>query len=77
MGCSKDLLPLYNENTLTLDVDSPLERFGGRTTVDVLKTAFQKHVSQISYSFNVMDNGYAKTYWGNFDMRASDYTVQL
>ena len=61
---------LYNENTLTLDIDSPLERFGGRTTVDVLKTAFQKHVSQISYSFNVMDNGYAKTYWGNFDMRA-------
>lgn len=61
---------LYNENTLTLDVDSPLQRFGGRTTVDVLKTAFQKHVSQISYSFNVMDNGYAKTYWGDFDMRA-------
>ena len=61
---------LYNENTITLDVDSPLDRFNQRTAVDVLKSAFQKHVSQISYSFNVMDNGYARTYWGNFDSRA-------
>lgn len=61
---------LYNENTITLDVDTPLSRFNQRTSVDILKTAFTKHVSQISYSFNVMDNGYAKTYWGNFDSRA-------
>lgn len=61
---------LYNENTITLDVDTPLSKFNQRTSVDVLKTAFTKHVSQISYSFNVMDNGYAKTYWGNFDSRA-------
>lgn len=61
---------LYNENTITIDVDSPLSSFDGRTSVEVLKAAFQKHVSQVSYSFNVMDNGYARTYWGNYDSRA-------
>lgn len=60
---------LYNDNTITLDVDTPLSHFDGKTSVQVLKEAFQKHVSQISYSFNVMDSGYAKTYWGNFNMR--------
>lgn len=61
---------LYDSHTILLDVDSPLDRFNGDTSVDVLKRAFKKHVSQISYSFNVMDNGYAKTYWGNYNSRS-------
>ncbi len=60
---------LYEENTIYLDIDSPLENFNGQSAVDVLKTAFQKHVSQLTSSFNVMKNGYARTYWGNFDIR--------
>lgn len=60
---------LYEENSITLDIDSPLENFNGQSAVDVLKTAFQKHVSQLTSSFNVMKNGYARTYWGNYDIR--------
>ena len=61
---------LYGDNTITLDVDTPLYKLGGRTSVQVLQDAFKKHVSQISYSFNMLDSGYAITFNGQFDTRS-------
>ena len=61
---------LYGDNTITLDVDTPLDKLGGRTSVQVLQDAFKKHVSQISYSFNMLDSGYAITFNGQFDTRS-------
>lgn len=55
---------------ITLDVDTPLYKLGGRTSVQVLQDAFKKHVSQISYSFNMLDSGYAITFNGQFDTRS-------
>ena len=61
---------LYGDNTITLDVDTPLDKLGSRTSVQVLQDAFKKHVSQISYSFNMLDSGYAITFNGQFDTRS-------
>ena len=70
MGRSKGYYHLYGDNTITLDVDTPLDKLGGRTSVQVLQDAFKKHVSQISYSFNMLDSGYAITFNGQFDTRS-------
>ena len=50
--------------------DTPLDKLGSRTSVQVLQDAFKKHVSQISYSFNMLDSGYAITFNGQFDTRS-------
>lgn len=37
---------LYNENKITLDIDTPLDNFGGKTAFEMTKEGFKKHVSQ-------------------------------
>ena len=37
---------LYNENKITLDIDTPLDKFGGKTAFEMTKEGFKKHVSQ-------------------------------
>ena len=42
----KTYLHLYPENPITLDLDSPLSAFGGKTAFEVTQDGFAKHVSQ-------------------------------
>ena len=42
----KTYLHLYPENPLTLDLDSPLSSFDGKTAFEVAQDGFAKHVSQ-------------------------------
>ena len=42
----KTYLHLYPENPITLDLDSPLSAFGGKTAFEVTQAGFAKHVSQ-------------------------------
>ncbi|MGN0329074.1 MAG: PIG-L deacetylase family protein [Lachnospira sp.] len=66
----KTYMHLYEENAITLDVDTPLSSLGGRTTVEVLKKAFTYHVSQSEYAFKVRDDGYSAYGYEKFDCRA-------
>lgn len=43
---SKTYLHLYGENQITLDCRKPLEKFGGKTTLEVASESYKKHVSQ-------------------------------
>lgn len=42
---------LYEQNQVVLDLDTPLEKFGGKTAYEVSCEAFDHHKSQHSYSF--------------------------
>lgn len=42
---------LYEQNQVVLDLDTPLEKFGGKTAYEVSCAAFEHHKSQHSYSF--------------------------
>lgn len=42
----KTYLHLYSKNQITLDCRKPLERFGGKTTLEVASESYKKHVSQ-------------------------------
>lgn len=42
---------LYPENQISLDYDSPLEHFGGRTAYEVAYRAFLQHQTQLDYGF--------------------------
>ena len=42
----KMYLHLYGENQLKLDCRTPLEKFGGKTALEVLKESYKLHVSQ-------------------------------
>lgn len=37
---------LYAQNEITLDIDAPLENFGGKTAFEITKDGFKKHISQ-------------------------------
>jgi len=52
----KTYLHLFNENAVLMDWNIPLERFGGKTAIDIAKEGFAKHVSQQKY-FQVEDYG--------------------
>ncbi len=47
---------LYNENEIIMEVDTPLENFGGRTAFEVAQDAFEHHKSQLTY-FTVRKDG--------------------
>ena len=42
---------LYPENAITLDYETPLEHFGGRTGYEVAYRAFLQHQTQLDYGF--------------------------
>lgn len=42
----KTYLHIYSENQITLDCRKPLDKFGGKNTVEVLSESYKKHVSQ-------------------------------
>ena len=46
---------LYQENKLRLNLRVPLSKFGGRTSIEVQKEAYKKHVTQQGYWFYVSD----------------------
>ncbi len=48
---------LYDENSILLDVDTPLESYGGRTAFEVAKDAYAKHLSQHWTYFSVTTDG--------------------
>lgn len=51
-------LHLYEEGTLLLDVNTPLSNDPlGRTPFEIAESAYQKHVSQQQYYFQVMQDG--------------------
>ncbi|MDO5382671.1 MAG: PIG-L family deacetylase [Eubacteriales bacterium] len=66
----KTYMHLYEENTIKLDVDTPLSNLGGRTTVKVLQDAFAHHATQAGYTFKVRDDGYSTYNEKKFDCRA-------
>lgn len=47
---------LYGENTLRLDLRTPLESMGGQTALETAKAAYRQHVSQQKWSFYVSDD---------------------
>lgn len=47
---------LYGENTIRLNLRTPLESMGGQTALEVAKEAYKKHVSQQRWSFYVSDD---------------------
>ncbi len=47
---------LYSENEIVMEVDTPLENFGGRTAFEVAQDAFAHHKSQLTY-FSVEKSG--------------------
>ncbi len=47
---------LYAENEIIMDVDTPLENYGGRTAFEVAQDAFNHHNSQLTY-FTVRKDG--------------------
>ncbi len=49
-------LHLYTENTISLDVDSPLASFDGMSVSEVAKLAFEKHASQIENGYHRVRN---------------------
>lgn len=48
---------LYNENKIILDIDTPLDNFGGKTAFEMTKEGFKKHVSQQDTWFREWLNG--------------------
>lgn len=52
----KCYLHLYAENPLILDVDAPLDAFGGKTALEVARAAFLKHGSQQTGRYWVQAN---------------------
>ena len=52
----KMYIHLWSENKIRLDLRSAREEFGGRTLLDVLKSAYKKHVTQQWTSFKVSDD---------------------
>ena len=42
----KTYLHIYSENQITLDCRKPLDKFGGKTAIEVLTESYKKHVSQ-------------------------------
>lgn len=42
---------MYPENTVTLDVETPLDAYGGKTALEVARYAYKAHVSQSIYAF--------------------------
>lgn len=52
----KTYIHLYKENSITLDADSPLSSFGGKTAYEVACRAFEKHASQQQW-FSVEKSG--------------------
>ncbi|MCR5583921.1 MAG: PIG-L family deacetylase [Lachnospiraceae bacterium] len=46
---------LYQENKIRLDLRKPLTKFNGRTSLEVQKEAYKKHVTQQGYWFYVSD----------------------
>ncbi len=49
-------LHLYTENTISLDVDSPLASFDGMSASEVAKLAFEEHASQIENGYHRVRN---------------------
>ncbi len=47
---------LYSENEIIMEVDTPLETYGGRTAFEVAQDAFAHHKSQLTY-FSVEKSG--------------------
>ena len=47
---------LYGENTIRLDLRTPLESMDGQTALEVAKAAYKRHVSQQKWSFYVSDD---------------------
>lgn len=57
-------LHLYGENRIVMDWEKPLSAFGGKTSLDVTKEAFNMHKSQKS-KFKVSDKGvYSCSHFG-------------
>ncbi len=54
---SKLYLHLYKENQIIFDWRQPLERFDGKTSLQVAKEAFKKHLSQQNGRYSVSDAG--------------------
>ncbi len=52
----KTYLHLYPENKININVRTPISSLGGRTGLDVLKSAYKKHVSQQYCWFYVSDD---------------------
>jgi hypothetical protein len=52
---SKTYLHLYDENAVRLELNQPLDGFGGRTALEVASDAYLKHVSQQWCWFYVSD----------------------
>lgn len=53
----KTYLHLYQKNELVMDVDSPLNAFGGKTAFEKAQDAYQKHKSQQQWWFRVEKSG--------------------
>lgn len=52
----KTYIHLYRENSIVLDVDTPLETFGGKTAYQIAQEAFARHKSQQQW-FSVEKSG--------------------
>ncbi len=52
----KTYIHLYKENAIELDLRVPLERFGGRTALEIATEAYKQHVSQQWCWFYVSDD---------------------
>lgn len=48
----KTYLHLYDDNKLVLNIDSPLDYYGGKTAFQVSQEAFEKHISQFWLRFH-------------------------
>lgn len=48
---------LYNENQISLNIDEPLESFGGKSAFNVTQEGFEKHKSQHNTWFKAWLNG--------------------
>lgn len=54
----KTYFHLYGENQIQLDVQDPIEEFGGKTIFEVVSEAYQYHKSQLWCAFYVSDGEY-------------------
>lgn len=50
-------LHLYPENMITMDWNTPLSAFGGKTALEIANEAYHMHVSQLEYHKNVAEDG--------------------
>ena len=53
----KCYLHLYAENPVVMDWNIPLERFGGRTALEMARESYAMNLSQLQYSPRVLDSG--------------------